>query len=109
MIKNPFVGKTVWTVYDPSSGLLEFPSEDTVIEVAPRSHSVLLKTRNYMDAYPYHWSNDYYGNQVETCYLYETLEEAKEFLLEHFSKLYSKNVAQNYRLRETLFALENKC
>lgn len=107
MIKNPSVGQKVWTVFDPSSGLLEFPSEDTITDVALRYQRVLLEKHNHMNEHPYHWSNDYYGNLIEPEYLYETIGEAKEFLLEHYSRLYAKSVAQSYRLRETISKLED--
>lgn len=73
------VGSKVWTVHDPLTGILDFPSEDVVQEVNHSTDSYLLTKHNHIE-------EDYYGNLVPREYLYGNKMSAAYYLLGYYEK-----------------------
>lgn len=81
------VGTKVWVVFDPIYGYLEQPIEDVIKEVDNENTTgVILEKLNHInDNDITHWTNDWYGNLVDTKYLFKTYEEAKNNLMSYYA------------------------
>lgn len=106
-MKKYSIGQNVWTVIDPLKGMLEYPIADKILEVPtnPPGRVLLLKT-NHIDSTPYEWYNDYYGNLIETRYIFGTFAEAQQFLIGYYDGKLSQAKLELDRLSIIVYKLK---